>query len=294
MPTSVTITGSGTPMLAAGRAGPGAMIRHDATTIQVDAGRATALRLTEAGVGLNDLDALLITHHHSDHLLGVPDLALTRWTSNGPVPYAGLPIHCPLGPAVDYLEAMFDQLAPDIQSRRGVSNYPDDPHPTVHPFEPPAPDSGVAPVATYGEVVIEAATVDHGDLAPAVGYRFTTPDGVIVVSGDTRVCAAVEQLARGADILVHEAFVGELLVRRGLSAARLANLGHHHADAAEVGAMAARLEVPALVITHLVPSPGSPEEAARFRDEVRAGGYDGDLTIAEDLHTAMIPVPAGQ
>ncbi|MGI9599083.1 MAG: MBL fold metallo-hydrolase, partial [Acidimicrobiales bacterium] len=263
---SVTITGSGTPLVTAGRAGPGALVRHGDTAIQVDAGRATALRVTEAGLPITELDALLVTHHHSDHLLGIPDLVLARWIANGPAPCPALPVHCPEGPVVDYLAHLFDEIGPDIDSRRGVTGYPDDPHPAILAFD--APTHSPTEVARYGDVLIEATTVDHGDLEPAVAFRFSTADGAIVVSGDTQVCPALEELARGADILVHEAFAGALLVRRGAPEGFIENLRHHHAESRKVGEMAARLEVPTLVITHMIPGPASPEETALFHDEI--------------------------
>lgn len=286
MATSVTITGSGTPMLAPGRAGPGALIRHDSTAVQVDAGRATVLRMAEGGFDLTELDALLVTHHHSDHLLGITDLVLARWFAFGQQPCPPLSVYSPIGPAIDYLEHLFDHLEPDIQSRIGVTGYPIRPEPTVHAFE--SATFGQTDVATMGEVRIETTTVDHGDLAPAVAYRFTTPDGVIVISGDTTVCPAIESFARGADVLVHEAFSRELMAHRGAAPERIDRLAHHHADATAVGAMAARLEIPELVITHMIPSPQTDADRKTFIAAVRDGGHEGSLTVADDLYTATI------
>lgn len=286
MTTSVTITGSGTPIIAPGRAGAGALVRHDDTLVQVDIGRATALRLTELGVALNDLDAILVTHHHSDHLLGLPDLLVTRWTHNGVRAYDTLPVHCPVGPAVDYVNHVFDHLGPDLANRRAVSGYPDDPHPVVHAFEPAA--TGTVHVADFGALRVDAALVDHGDLEPAVAYRFTSPDGVIVISGDTCACAAVEELAAGADVLVHEVFSSSLLESRGIASERVAQIGHHHTEAEELGVMAARLETPTLVLTHLVPSPATDEDRAFFEASVRSGGFAGQLIVADDLDSVTI------
>lgn len=286
MTTSVTITGSGTPLLVGGRAGPGALIRHDDTFVQVDAGRATTMRLTEAGVPLTEIDAVLVTHHHSDHILGLTDLFLTRWVENGPRPYDPPAVHCPAGAAVEYLEHLFDHLRPDLENRRSVSGYPDDPHPKVEPFDAPA--SGTVHVADVGSISIDAALVDHGDLAPAVAYRFTTPDGVIVVSGDTCECPAVEDLAKGADVLVHEVLSSVLLTERGAPVSLIEKLSHHHTEAALLGAMAARLDTPVLIATHLVPPPANADQRAVFEREIRSGGFTGTLTIADDLHKTTV------
>lgn len=286
MSTSVTITGSGVPMLAPGRAGPGALVKHNDIALQVDAGRATALRLAEEGTNVGGLTAMLITHHHSDHLLGITDIIITRWAANGPRPYATLPIHCPRGPIVDYLEHLLDHLEPDIQSRIAVSGYPSRPEPDIHVFE--SSTAKPTPVGTFGDLSVDSIAVDHGDLSPAVAYRFTSPDGVIVISGDTAVCPQLEEFAKGADVLVHEAFSRGQMEALGMPPSRLENITHHHADASAVGAMAARLEVPTLVLTHMVPSPTTAAAKQSFVDEVRSGGYQGDLTIAEDLNVAAI------
>ena len=79
MSTEIVITGTGVPHLAPGRAGPGVLIRCAGAAVQIDAGRATALRLCEAGTDPTQLDALLVTHHHSDHLTGPVDLLFARW-----------------------------------------------------------------------------------------------------------------------------------------------------------------------------------------------------------------------
>ena len=213
MATDVMITGSGIPLPSPGRAGAGALVRHDGTMIQVDAGPATTFRLTEAGVDITELAGLVITHHHSDHLMGIPDLVLTRWIRNGARPCPALPIHCPAGHAVDYVESLFHNLQPDIEARIGLAGFPDRPDPAVHPFEP---QQTPTKVATFGAVLVESVLVEHGGVRPAVAYRFTTPDGVVVISGDTRACDAVERLATGADILVHEVLRSAKLLELGL------------------------------------------------------------------------------
>ena len=285
MTTAVTITGSGIPMPSPGRAGAGALLRHDGTLIQVDAGPATLFRLTEAEVDITRLAALVITHHHSDHLMGIPELVLTRWIRNGALPCPALPIYTPAGAAVRYAESLFDNLEADIEARIGLTGFPDRPEPEVHPFEPAAHPTVVARV---GDVLVESVLVDHGDIQPAVAYRFTTPDGVVVISGDTRACDAVERLATGADILVHEVLRSAKLLELGLPARRVERLAQLHAEAPTLGALAARAGVAQLVLTHLMPAPEGPDDTAALAADVRSGGYTGNVVVASDLHTATI------
>lgn len=272
-------------MPSPGRAGAGALLRCDDALVQVDAGPATLLRLTEAGVDITRLGALVITHHHSDHLMGIPELVLTRWIRNGVRPHEALPIHCPCGPAVGYLETLLDNLAADIEARIALAGFPDRPEPAVHAFEP-----GRLPVAvaTVGEVLIESVLVDHGAIHPAVAYRFTTPDGTVVVSGDTRACEAVEDLATGADILVHEVLSSRRLLEDGLSPRRVEGLAGYHAEAPTVGALAARAGVRQVVLTHLMPAPRDNEDSNALAADVRSGGFDGEVVVASDLYTATV------
>ena len=285
MATDVMITGSGIPLPSPGRAGAGALVRHDGTIIQVDAGPATTFRLTEAGVDITELAGLVITHHHSDHLMGIPDLVLTRWIRNGARPCPALPIHCPAGHAVDYVESLFDNLQPDIEARIGLAGFPDRPDPAVHPFEP---QQTPTQVTIFGDMLVESVLVEHGGVRPAVAYRFTTPDGVVVVSGDTRACDAVERLATGADILVHEVLRSAKLLELGLPARRVERLAQLHTEAPTLGALAARAGVAQLVLTHLMPAPEGPDDTAALAAEVRSGGYTGNVVVASDLHTATI------
>ena len=77
--TEVIITGTGTPAPDPDRAGAGVLVRYGDIALQFDAGRATVMRLSSAGTTCEQLSALFVTHHHSDHILDVDDVAMTRW-----------------------------------------------------------------------------------------------------------------------------------------------------------------------------------------------------------------------
>jgi ribonuclease Z len=79
MTTKITVTGTGVPHVSPGRAGAGVLVECGDVRLQFDAGNATSLRLIEAGVHTNELSALFITHHHSDHLTGLTDVLFSRW-----------------------------------------------------------------------------------------------------------------------------------------------------------------------------------------------------------------------
>jgi len=131
-----------------------------------------------------------------------------------------------------------------------------------------------------------AGRVRHEPVRPAVGYRVETPDGVVVVSGDTVVCDEVADLAAGTDVLVYEAM--RFSEVRALSEERRFILDYH-ADTVAIGRQAEDLGVSRLVLTHLIPPPRSEADEQAFEDDVRSGGYTGDVVVARDLTAVTLP-----
>ncbi len=121
----------------------------------------------------------------------------------------------------------------------------------------------------------------------AVAYRVTTPTGVVVISGDTRVCAEVEALSAGADVLVHEA-CRTTAMRDAIAGTSFETIFSYHADTVPLGAMAERAGVPHLLLTHLIPPPNGAVEAESFAADVREGGYTGRVTVGDDLSTVTL------
>lgn len=274
----VVLTGTGTPIPAPDRAGAGVLVRGQGYALQFDAGRATTMRLGAAGLGLDRLSCLFITHHHSDHLLGVDDLVLSRWLGLCDEP---LPVVAPAGPAVTFVERMLDAWGDDIALRIEHGRRAGGPIVDLRPFEPRHQPTGVW---TAADVEVSAVLVEHHPVAPSVAYRVDSPDGSVVVSGDTRVCDAVEAMAADVDVLVHEACRKAPLAGSGFEF-----VVDYHADTVELGAMAARAGVGRLVLTHLIPAPVGRHGIEEFEADIRAGGYEGPLDVGADLLTVMVP-----
>lgn len=281
MATTITLTGTGVPIPTAGRAGASALVQAEGLALQFDAGRAVALRWADAGLDCGALSAIFLTHHHSDHLVGLADLVFASWETDGPNP---LPVVAPLGPAADFARALLDPWRADIDVRMQHvegSRLERGPAVDVRAFgvrrEP-------TEVWRAGEVAVHAVGVHHEPVVPAVAYRVTTPGGRVAISGDTVVCEEMEELARGCDVLVHEVALGRL--RTESERTRL--IAEYHADARELGAMAQRAGVATLMLTHMVPSPATDEEERVFADEVRDGGFTGELLVGRDLMAVTI------
>jgi ribonuclease Z len=270
-PVVVTLTGTGTPRPAKGRAGAGVLVEHGNTALQFDAGRATVLRLREAGRACRELDAIFVTHHHADHVMALPDLLLTRWIEGAREP---VDVVAPAGPLDDFGRDVLKLFDHDIAARRAHTGRPPLPLPVWHAFEASTEPSVVW--KTEG-CEVSSVSVRHEPVEPAVAYRVDLAGRKIVISGDTRVCAEVEMLARDADLLVHEVVrVADLEGGRDY-------IADYHADSVALGGLAERAGVRRLVLTHLEPAPESQEQERAFVRDIRDGGFGGEVHVGRDL-----------
>ncbi len=266
----VVVLGSGTPNPTPTRAGAAVAVVDGSPWVLVDCGRGATQRALEAGLDLTTVLAVMLTHHHSDHLSDLATLATTRWSAGADPP---LTVVAPDGPASRYAGAclsIFEDECFHGQARRAAGRRP-----TINVAPFPGPHELTTVVDRLGWIV-STALVDHHPITPAVGYRIERNGIVVTVSGDTAVCDAMDQLARDADVLVHEAL---------LTASVTAELLEWNAGARQVGQLAARSQVGQLVLTHLMPAPGTLAENDAFVVEARTGGYTGSIHVAHDLLT---------
>lgn len=270
----VVLTGTGVPVPDPQRAGAGTLVELDGVRLQIDAGRGTVLRLAGSGAPLPSLDAVLLTHHHSDHLVGLADLVLSRWLAGA----HRTRIVAPAGPTARFAARVLEAWQDDIAVRIEHAGHGGPPAVEVTAFEPAKEP---VEVARFKDVAVTAVSVHHEPVLPAVAYRVDGPTGSVVVSGDTRVCAEVESLAAGADVLVHE--VRLRAFAESAKGTRFEVIAAYHADAIELGAAAQRARVRKLVLTHFIPPPRAGYEP--FVEEVRRGGFTGELIAGDDLTT---------
>ena len=285
IPMRVTLTGTGVPHPTPGRAGPGALVRYGDIALQFDAGRGTVMRLAEAGCTPAYLSALFLTHVHSDHLIDLADVTMTRWLQQQLHQTGPLHIVATEGEATYFVKHMLDIWGHDIALRTGhVGSEP--PEFVLHTFTARTVPTEVWRSAD-GDVIVEAVAVHHEPVAEAVAFRVTTPAGVVVISGDTRVCDEVQSLAQGADVLVHEA-CRKTAMADAIRGTIFETIFSYHADSVPLGGLAQQAQVGHLILTHLIPSPPTAAEEQNFVDDIRQGGYDGALTIGRDLDTLEV------
>ena len=282
MATTVTLTGTGGPPITPGRAGAGVFVKYNDVVVQFDAGRATSNRLIEAGLRLADLDAVFITHIHSDHVFGLAELVLSRWIETQFDEVATpLSIFAPSGGAARFVKRMLEPYDEDIHLRR---EHMGSREVVLDAQEFPA---SFTPVEVWASpdraVVVESVAVHHEPVPDAVAYKVTTPDGSVVISGDTRVCQEVEDFSQHANVLVHEACRRAPLALIIEHLPRIKSILDYHADSIPLGAMAQRAQVNTLMLTHLGPPPQNEVDEQGFSDDVKTGGYTGHVLVGRDL-----------
>lgn len=276
--TQIVILGTGTPNPNPLRSGPGIAIVVNDVPYLVDFGagiiRQAAAMSPQFGGSIAGLETkriarAFLTHLHSDHTVGLPDLVLTPWTMGRSVP---LEIYGPEG-IVEMTEHVLKAWQEDIRYR-------------VYGLQP-ANNTGwrvnahvVAEGLVYKDdnVQVEAFPVVHGSWPNAFGYRFTTPDRVIVISGDAAPSAALARYAKGADVLIHEAYSEVALTSRG-NAFWEKYYQANHTSGTELGRIAHEADAKLLVLYHLLPIGVDPDEVLH---EVRKS-YSGTVAIAADL-----------
>jgi ribonuclease Z len=276
----VTLLGTGTPIPNPDRFGPSTLVEAGDQKLLFDAGRGATIRLRQILVAkkaiMTKIDVLFLTHYHSDHTVGIPDLWLTGWLNNSRTE----PFHV-IGPvgAKSLMANLEGAYAPDIKIRIEDEKLPPDGVATVaEEFE----KDGV--VYSQDGVKVIAFTVDHGAaIKPAVGYRIEYRGRVVVISGDTRYSQNVIKYSTDVDLLIHEVCAArpELLS----SSPYMQRVMDHHTSPREAGLVFALAKPKLAVFSHLV-FLGSDKIPPPTVDDIVAGTretYSGPLQVGEDL-----------
>jgi ribonuclease Z len=264
------LLGTGYPYPSAERAGPSCAIVVGKRMFIVDAGRGTVMRLAAMGISWNSIDAVFLTHLHSDHIDGLPDLFHCTWQFGKGTPFK---LYGPDGTQT-VADGILQFYGPDIHIRRDLTERlsPEGAKIDVHEIQ-----QGV--VYEIPDVVrVTAFLVDHRPVRPAFGYRFDDGRHSIVITGDTRPNPNLIRFASGADILVHEAYV-RASPRSAPEGTGRWTVYDYHSSAREAGDTAEKAKVKILVLTHLMPA-GAPEQD--FLDEAEKT-FHGKIIVGRDI-----------
>lgn len=271
----VTLLGTGCPAPVMNRFGPSILVEAGEEKFIFDAGRGAIQRLTQAKVGFRDIRAVFLTHLHSDHIVGFPDLWLTGWVNgqrNAPLLLFG-----PKGTEAmaKYLRKAYEY---DINTRLTEDRSP--PQGVVVN----ARDIVEGIVYERNGVKVIAFEVDHRPTAPAFGYKVTYGKYSVAFSGDTKPSENLVKYTAGVDVLVHEVVSEKSLKERGRGHEWERMIVSHHTTAKQAGEIFSRVKPKLAVYSHIVlPS----ADTTRLLEDTHSA-YSGRIVVGEDLMTIEI------
>ena len=274
----VTLLGTASPAPRPTRYGPSTLVEVGGQVLLFDAGRGVPIRMGQIKVPVGKIDVLFLTHFHSDHVSGIPDVWLTGWL--GPVfGRRAAPFHV-VGPtgARNLMTNLEKAYSGDIAIRTVDEKLPPQGAAiAVDEFD----KDGV--VYEKDGVKVTAFEVDHGDaIKPAYGYRIDYKGHSAVISGDTRYNTNVIKYGTGVDLLVHEvALARPELMTNQFAQAIIA----HHTSPEDCGRVFTQARPKLAAYTHLVFLSNEKVPEATLDDLVKQTRetYDGPLEVGEDL-----------
>lgn len=321
----VTLTGTqGGPPVFNGQAGSGTLVQFgddsnncSAVNLQFDTGRGTTQQLSKLKVPVGRLNAVFLTHMHSDHTEGLADMMQLRWHFNSAGPKVDL-VCADAATALKGYTLSCENFAkhigdPLIQSGEIAQRLAE------NPKRLPGGPADLLLVSTFpqsatprvvwesGDVTVSAVSSRH--IAGHASYRVDTPAGSVVIGGDagndkpkpprdSSTSAQVEALAQGADVIVHSTIHPVMGPDGGTKFPP--PIYWRQSEASDLGAMAKRAGAGQLMLTHLIPPLGTPRQGpymlpdgplaeSDYLDAVESSGYQGSVTVGTDLASVRLP-----
>jgi ribonuclease BN (tRNA processing enzyme) len=277
-PAKVVLLGSGTPIPDAAASGPGVAIVMNGRAYLFDAGagivrqvETAAERLGIAALDPRNLSRLFLTHLHSDHTLGYPDLILTPWVVGR---MEALEVYGPPGTEAmtRHIQEAYEQ---DIRMRRGAEGL------SARGLRVHVHEISAGPVYEDASVRVRAVAVRHGSWQRAFGYAVEAGGRTVVISGDTAPSASIEQACRGCDVLVHEVYsAAGLRARFGRGGPGYDYHRSFHTSTRELAEIASRCRPKLLVLYHQLYF--GPKAETDLENEIRQT-YSGTVVNGRDF-----------
>ena len=269
-PLSAVLLGTGNPLPDPHRAGPATLVTAGTRRFLVDAGRGVCMRLAAVGVLPVMLEAVLLTHLHSDHICDLDDVVTTHWImSRAPTALAVL------GPEGTrrVADGALTMLGPDVSYR--LAHHAD----LTWAPELDVREVGPGVVLDDADLRVVVGATDHRPVESTLAYRFEHGGRALVVAGDTVPCPGLDELCAGADVYIQTVLRDDLV--RLVPMQRFVDTIDYHSTVEQAAQTAARAGVGTLVLTHQVPTP--PPGAAEEWLALARRHFDGAVVFGEDL-----------
>lgn len=275
----VTLLGTGAPVPSIERFGPSILVEAGGQKLLFDCGRGAAQRLWQLKIPLGKVDALFLTHLHSDHVVGIPDLWLTGWI---PAAYGRreypLKVYGPAG-TKDMMEGLEKAFSWDIRTRSREQNKVDS-GVWVHPEDIKEGNNW-----EKNGVKVTPFTVRHADfIDSALGFRIDYGGHSVILSGDTRYSENLVRFAKGADVIIHEVAAAN---KESMQTSPLINqiLGFHTSPE-DAGKVFELVKPKLAVYSHIVLLTANPSLLAPSVNDLLTRTkeiYKGKVMVGEDL-----------
>jgi len=258
------------------RFGPSILVEAGEKKLLFDCGRGVTQRIEQIRIPFTEIDALFLTHLHSDHVVGIPDLWLTGWARGRKVP---LQVWGPAG-TKEMMSRLKEAFQFDIQIRQEDDKLP------ARGVDVLAKDIEQGVVYDSAGIKVTAFTVDHGQVKPALGYRIDFAGHSVVLSGDTRYSENLIKFSQGTDVLIHEVIDPEAFRAKNpsVSEERFRAIAGHHTTAEQAGTIFSQVKPKLAVYSHIVP--GDTPNLLQLTRKT----YSGPLEVGEDLMSIEIGV----
>jgi ribonuclease Z len=273
------VVGTGGPEPGPTRFGPATLVQAGGLSLLFDAGRGVTVRLYQLGISSGKgIDAVFLSHYHSDHVEGLPDLWMTGYmfgpfgSRSGPLRLWGPTDSTNPDGAARIAKGLAEAFADDVRTRE-VDEHIAAPATEIetHGFQ----RDGI--VFDESGVKVTAFAVNHGDLIkPSVGYRIDYGQRSVTISGDTKFDENLIRFAKGTDLLIHEVFA---MSPRLATLPQLKPVVDHHTSPEQAGEVFSRVQPKLAAYSHVILL-GTTEEELLLRTK---SAYQGPLVVGEDL-----------
>ena len=273
----LTLLGTGCPSVDHKRFGPSNIVTSNNTKILVDCGSGVTQRLHRLGISLADIDLLLLTHLHSDHVVDLYQLIIASWHSYRVKPWK---IYGPKG-TKKFINKLMNTWSEERNMRISYEARS-----STKCFDIKVNEFKSIGNINIRDVNIKYFEVDHKPVKYAYGFSFVSKNKKLTISGDTKPCENLMKYGNHSDVLLHEVFIeGEIIKTNKMRTKKtLHNVQKYHTSSSQVGKVAFITQAKKLVLTHFVPTRFNKSKLKKIVKK----DFGKDPIIGEDLLTIKI------